>query len=275
MAEGKPPGYNLRKAKVAIVTGGGSGIGRALCLGLARRGVASIVVADLDALGAEETAAQVRSIGSTARAVHCDVSSPSGVDSLIGDTERCEGQVDAFFANAGIGGDFGWVDSASDELWQRMMGVNVYQSVYAARRLLPGLAHRNGCFAVVSSAAGLLSQMGSVAYTTTKHASRALAEWLSITYGDLGLHVACLCPQAVESKMTANGTGPAGLDGIVSADVAAECLFKALEAGRFLALPHPEVDKYVKRKAEDIDRWLIGMRRLQAKVLGPFLRSKM
>merc|ERR1719265_391811 len=154
------------------------------------------------------------------------------------------------------------------------MGVNVYQSVMAARRLLPALAERQGAFAIVSSAAGLMMQLGSVAYTTTKHASRALAEWLCVTYGDQGLHVACLCPQAVESKMTASGAGPAGGDGMISADAASESLFQALEQGHFLALPHPEVDKYMKRKAEDVDRWIRGMRRVQKQFL-PLMQSRL
>lgn len=274
MAEG---GFDFSKAKVAIVTGGGSGIGRAICLGVARRGVRAVVVADLDLPAAEETAQLVRDLGlgTSARATKCNVSLPEDVDKLIGDTEKQEGAVDAFFANAGIGGDFGGVDGASLELWQRMMGVNVYQSVYAARRLLPDLAKRGGCFAVTSSAAGLMMQMGSIAYTTTKHASRALAEWLSVTYGGSGLHVACLCPQAVETKMTAMGAGVAGLDGMLSAGETAESLFKTLEDGKFLALPHAEVDTYMKRKANDIDRWLKGMRRSQEKVLGPLLKSKL
>lgn len=274
MAEG---GFDIGKAGVAIVTGGGSGIGRAICLGAARRGVRAVVVADMDLPGAEETAQLIRDLGlgTSARATRCDVSSAEEVDKLIGDTEKQEGAVDAFFANAGIGGDFGGVDGASLELWQRMMGVNVYQSVYAARRLLPDLAARGGCFAITSSAAGLMMQMGSIAYTTTKHASRALAEWLAVTYGGAGLHVACLCPQAVETKMTAGGTGPAGLDGMKSADETAENLFKTLEAGRFLSLPHTEVDEYMKRKANDMERWLKGMRRAQEKVLGPLLKSKL
>jgi len=267
--------FSFAAAKVAVVTGGGSGIGRALCFGLAKRGVKSIVVVDVDARGAEETAEQLRHFGGcSSRAARCDVSTEADVNRLIDDVEQNEGLIDVFMANAGIGGDFGLVDGASMELWHRMMGVNVYQSVYAARRLLPSLAERGGCFTVTSSAAGLMMQMGSIAYTTTKHASRALAEWLAVTYGDAGLRVACLCPQAVETKMTAGGTGVAGLDGLIGADVACESLFKAVESGQFLALPHPEVATYVKRKAEDIDRWMKGMRKVQAKVLEPMLQAQ-
>lgn len=277
-------GFDFSRAGVAVVTGAGSGIGRALCLSLARHGVRAVVAADLDLAGAEETAKQIShlALGGSARPVRCDASSPEDIDRLITDTEKQEGPVDAFFANAGIGGDAGGVDAASLELWHKMMAINVYQAVHAARRLLPDLAKRGGCFAVTSSAAGLMTQLGSIAYTTTKHAARALTEWLAITYGDAGLHVACLCPQAVESKMTAGSTGgPAGLDGIITAEAASECLLKTLEEGKFLALPHPQVDTYVKRKAGDVDRWLQGMRKQQAKLIqqglapDPALASKL
>mmetsp|Transcript_55354 Transcript_55354/g.159143 ORF Transcript_55354/g.159143 Transcript_55354/m.159143 type:complete len:276 (-) Transcript_55354:85-912(-) len=273
----EPSGYDFSKAKVAIVTGGGSGIGRAICLSLARRGVATVVAADIDTEGAAETVRQVEALclGVRGLVLRADVGSQAGVDKLVDEVEAAAGPVDAFFANAGIAGDHFGLEAATPEIWERMMAINVYQSVYAAKRLLPDLARRGSCFAVTSSAAGLLMQMGTVAYTVTKHAARSLAEWLAVTYGDAGLHVACLCPQAVASKMTAGGTGVAGLDGMIPAEAASESLMKALEAGTFLALPHPQVGDYVKRKAENIDRWLAGMRRSQAKVLAPMLKSQL
>jgi len=276
--ESATPGYDFSRAKVAIVTGGGSGIGRALCHGLALRGVQKVVVADLNLSGAEETAQQVLAVGNgvTARAVHCNVGDGAEIEKLIKDAEKNEGLVDIFIANAGIGGDYGGLKSANDALWNKQMAVNVYQSVWAANVLLPSLAKRGGCFATTSSAAGLMSQLMSPAYTTTKHAVRAFTEWLAITYGGAGLHVACLCPQAVRTAMTGNTDGGvAGGDGVVTADEASESLLKALEAGRFLALPHPKVAEYVKRKAMDVDRWLAGMKRWQGKMMESFRKSKL
>lgn len=251
-------------------------------MALARRGVQHIIVADIELKDSEETVQLISKLGlgTSSRVVKCDCSSSADVDSLIDGTEKKEGPVDAFFANAGFGGDFGGADAASEELWKKMMAVNVYQSYFASRRLMPELAQRGGCFAITSSAAGLMTQMGSMLYSTTKHASRAIAEWLSITYGGYGLHVACLCPQAVETKMTAAmaaehggaaAAGPAGLDGIHSAEFTAECLMKALEAGKFLALPHAEVEKYMKFKANDVDKWLGAMRKNMKQNFAPML----
>lgn len=272
-------GYDFQSAKVVIVTGGGSGIGRALCLSVAARGVQTVVAADIDLPGAEETVREIQDLGSgcQAKALYADVSTRQGVVALIDDVERAHGPVDAFFANAGISGGFGTIDADSTEVWDRMMAIHVYQTVHAAKRLLPGLARRRGCIAVTSSAAGLLTMLGCAGYATTKHAARSLAEWLSITYGEAGLHVACLCPQAVETKMLSaanlpKSTNVAAFDGCISADTASESLCKSLEAGNFLALPHPEVATYMRRKAEDVDRWIKGMAASQTKAL-PFLKS--
>jgi len=265
--------YDFSTAKVAIVTGGGSGIGRAICLSLARRGVKYIVAADIDFEGAKETVAQIEALalGLSPCAVKADVASEAGVFKLIDEVEEKCGKVDCFFANAGIGGDL-YLKDASPKNFERQMAVNVYQSVHAARKLLPDLAKRGGCFAITASAAGLMMQMGSLVYTTTKHAARSVAEWLAVTYGDAGLHVACLCPQAVVSKMTTGlDATVASVDGILPAEAASENLCKALEAGVFFSLPHPQVGEYVKRKAENMDRWLAGMRRAQKKMFGPAL----
>merc|ERR1712232_493119 len=111
------------------------------------------------------------------------------------------------------------------------MAIHVYQTVHAARRLLPDLARRRGCIAITSSAAGLLTMLGCAPYAASKHAARSLAEWLSITYGGAGLHVACLCPQAVETKMfpatsskTSQSANIAAIDGCISASAASESL---------------------------------------------------
>lgn len=136
--------------------------------------------------------------------------------------------------------------------------------VWAARALVPRMIARGGGYLLnTSSAAGLLSQIGSVTYAVTKHAAVALAEWLSITYGDRGIKVSVLCPQAVRTAMTAKGPGVAGVDGMIEPEMAVEAVVETLREERFLVLPHPEVAEYIKRKTSDYDRWLTGMRRLQ------------
>ena len=163
---------------------------------------------------------------------------------------------------------------ASNAEWQKIWDVNVMAHVYAARAVLPGmLARGEGYLLQTASAAGLLSQIGSASYSVTKHAAVGFAEWLSITYGDRGIKVSCLCPQGVRTNML---QGPSGdrqtflSAGSVSAEEVAECVVQGLEAEAFLILPHPEVLDYFRRKGSDYDRWLKGMRRLQAKVREAF-----
>ena len=185
------------RGKVVIVTGGGSGIGRALALRIAQEAPAGLTVADLDAAGAERVAAE---IGPPAIGVACDVSDDGELQALIGRTEDAFGPVDAFFANAGVavGGD----EQTPDDVWDRAFAVNVRAHVVAARLLVPGWLERGGgCFVVTASAAGLLTQLGVAPYAVTKHAAVAFAEWLSVTYGDRGIHVSCICPMAVDTPM--------------------------------------------------------------------------
>jgi short-subunit dehydrogenase len=140
--------------------------------------------------------------------------------------------------------------------------------VYAARALLPGmLARHDGYFLQTVSAAGLLSQIGSAPYSVSKHAALAFAEWLSITYGDQGIKVSSLCPMGVRTNMLWKaqfGGGSFLLDSALEPDQVADYVIKGLADEKFLILPHAEVAEYFQRKASDYDRWLRGMRRLQA-----------
>jgi NAD(P)-dependent dehydrogenase (short-subunit alcohol dehydrogenase family) len=243
--------------KVAVVTGGGSGIGRALAHAIAAEGAASVVVADLH--GAEAVAEEVGGIGVT-----CDVTREDDVRALL---DRA-GPVDAFFANAGTAA--GSDEQTADEIWDRAIAVNLRAHVTAARLLVPGWLERgSGCFVVTASAAGLLTQIGVAPYAVTKHASVAFAEWLSVTYGDRGIHVSCVCPMGVDTPMARSGMESVAIASVVAAgdvltpeDVAA-AVIEGLAEERFLILPHPEVLEYFRRKASDYDRWLGGMRRLR------------
>ncbi len=244
--------------KIVVVTGGASGIGRAMARRFAAEGAAHVAVADMNEDGAKVLAEE---IGGSFRKV--DVSVEEQVVALIDETESNAGPIDLFCSNAGIGGGQG-LDS-TDEQWQRIWEVNVMSHVYAARHLVPKMIPRGGGYLLsTASAAGLLSQIGSVTYTVTKHAAVALAEWISITHGNDGIKVSVLCPQAVRTAMTAGRDGSvASLDGMLEPEQVADSVIEALDEERFLVLPHPEVLEYMQRKTSDYDRWLNGMRRLQ------------
>lgn len=251
--------------KHAVVTGGASGIGRALCRRFAKEGVRGLVVADLDGEGAAAVAQELGAL-----AVATDVAKEPDLEALIERAEQENGPIDLFFSNAGIGTP-GSVDALNDA-WQRTWDVNLMAHVYAARALLPRMLERgDGYLVSTASAAGLLTQIGSAPYAVTKHAAVALAEWLSVTYGNRGIKVSVLCPQAVRTAMTAGnpGTGPASVDGMLEPEEVADCVVRGLTEERFLILPHPEVEEYMRRKVSDYDRWLRGMRRLQDQFLPP------
>jgi NAD(P)-dependent dehydrogenase (short-subunit alcohol dehydrogenase family) len=261
--------------RVAVVTGGASGIGRALARRFAADG-ARVVVADLNGDGAEAVAAEL----GTARAdgLACDVADPSAVEALIARAEEAFGPVDLFCANAGIGTGTGL--DAPDEAWEQSFDVNVKAHVYAARVLVPKWLERGeGYFLSTASAAGLLSQIGDAPYSVSKHAAVAFAEWLSLTYGDRGLRVSCLCPMGVNTAMLNAGLDLEDEHGLGARVVAAagrvlepedvaDEVVRAIADERFLVLPHPEVGEFLRRKGDDPERWLAGMRRLQAHVAG-------
>lgn len=246
------------KDKVAVVTGGASGIGAALCRRLAKEG-ANIAVADIDVDGARAVAEQFHGFP-----VRCHAGRKADIEALVRQTEAVYGPVDIFCSNAGIiiKGDI----SVSDVEWHKIWKINVMSHIYAARAILPGMLARGcGWFIITASAAGLLNQIDSAPYSATKHAAVGFAENLAINYGDRGIHVSVICPQAVRTRMTRNGGGIAALDGMIEADQVADCLFGALEEKRFMVLPHPEVKAYVKNKAADYERWISGMQRLRKK----------
>jgi len=249
------------QGKVTVVTGGASGIGAALCRRLAREGAGAVVVADIDAKGARQVAEEIGGL-----AVACNMAEESDVIDLIQQTEATCGPIDLFCSNAGIlvaGG----VEAANED-WQRIWDINVMAHVYAARAVFPGMIKRGGgYFVITASAAGLLSQIGSAPYSVTKHAAVGLAENMAITYGDQGIKVTLICPQAVETEMTRQGGGVAAVDGMIDADKVADDTINALAEEKFLVLPHPEVATYMQRKTSDYDRWLKGMRRLQQKFI--------
>jgi NAD(P)-dependent dehydrogenase (short-subunit alcohol dehydrogenase family) len=258
--------------RVAVVTGGASGIGAALCRRFAAEG-ARVVVADLQAEAAERVARETQGL-----AVVCDVSVERDVQGLVARAKERFGEIDLFCSNAGValgaavagspGGPF-----APDEAWRASFDVNVMAHVYAARAVLPDmLARGSGYLLQTASAAGLLTDLGTLAYSVSKHAAVGLAEWLAIHYWDAGIRVSCLCPQGVRTPML-QGAADAGAGGHLTPDMiepeeVASAVVAGLAQEDFLILPHPEVREYFQRKAQDYDRWLRGMRRLKSRVYG-------
>ena len=249
------------KGKVCVVTGAASGIGEAVARAYAEAGARGVVVADLRT-SRERLAAVAGDIDGLA--VTADVGLEEDVKALIAAAEAKYGPVDVFFSNAGIGR--GGHEDALDQDWADSWGIHVMAHVYAARALVPGmLARKSGYLLNTASAAGLLASMGSAPYGVTKHAAVALAEHLSIQYGDKGICVSVLCPQAVDTNMLRMaGATAASVDGVLNTDAVAQVVIDAMDAETFLILPHPEVKEYMARKL-DRDRWLRGMRRLRDK----------
>jgi NAD(P)-dependent dehydrogenase (short-subunit alcohol dehydrogenase family) len=249
--------------KIIVVTGAASGIGRALAHRFVAEGARAVVCSDRDGDGVRAVAADIGGV-----AIQADVSREADIKALIEQVESQIGPIDLFCSNAGIGVGGGAETPTED--WQRIWDINVMAHVWAARHLVPLMAARGGGYLLnTSSAAGLLSQIGSAPYAVTKHAAVGLAEWLAITHGDQGIKVSVLCPQAVRTAMTAgNPDGVASIDGMMEPDVVAEACVRAIEAETFLVLPHPEVLTYMRNKTNDYDRWIGGMRKLNRRFAG-------
>jgi NAD(P)-dependent dehydrogenase (short-subunit alcohol dehydrogenase family) len=270
---------NESNIKVAVVTGGGHGIGRALCRRLAKDG-AIVVVADMDEAAALTVAEE---IGGVARAL--DVSDEQAIARLVDEVEQAHGPIDMFISNAGVGygdGASGAISAEGgmnpiDDRWDISWQVNVMAHVFAARALVPRMLKRGcGHLVNIASAAGLLSQIGDSAYTATKHAAVGFAESLAIDYGDAGIVVSVVCPQAVATRMIGieddsdsleGGFRGNDVDGIMKPEAVADIIVDQAMAGRFLILTHPQVTTYVQRKASDHDRWIGGMQRFRKKLL--------
>jgi len=264
--------------RVAVVTGGGHGIGRALCRRLAGDGV-KVLVVDIDEAAATTVADE---IGGTARGL--DVSNEQAVASLVADVEENLGPIDMFISNAGVGygdGASGAISAEGgmnpvDDRWDACWRINVMAHVYAARAVIPRMLERGaGHIVNTASAAGLLSQIGDSAYSATKHAAVGFAESLAIDYGDAGIVVSVVCPQAVATRMIGidddsdsmeGGFLGNDVDGIMRPEEVADIVVEQALAGRFLILTHPEVSTYVQRKASDHDRWIAGMQRFRKRL---------
>ncbi|HEX5616699.1 MAG TPA: SDR family oxidoreductase [Acidimicrobiia bacterium] len=248
-----------------VVTGAAGGIGAALARRFVADGARTVVVSDVDAAGATRVASETGG-----DAFPCDVTDPDAIARLVDEVEARHGPIDLFCSNAGVAIPGGV--ELDDAPWRLSIDVNVMAHVWAARVLIPRMVARGGGHLLqTASAAGLLTQLGSAPYSVTKHAAVALAEWIAITYGEQGIKVSVLCPQAVRTNMTAGveGGGVAGVDGMLEPDDVAEAVAAGLARDDFLILPHPQVHEYVQRKAADHARWIGGMQRLQRRFPHP------
>lgn len=249
--------------KVVVITGGSGGIGRAMAKAFLAEGAKGVMLADLDP--AAVTAA-ARELGCEGMA--CDVTDESQIQALVRETEDRLGPIDLFCSNAGAGGQ-GVLTDAPNAIWQKQWELHVMSHLYAARAVLPSMIARGGGYLLnTASAAGLLAAIGSGPYTVSKAAAVKLAEFLAITHGDDGIKVSVLCPQGVNTAMAPRSLGDGQTDGIIEPEQLAQTVVETLREERFYVLPHPEVGEYVRRKGNDIDRWLNGMRRLRRQSQG-------
>ena len=247
------------KGKVIIVTGAANGIGKAMVQRFHAEQPEKIVMVDVDESGLRALAAEY----DNCTAFVADMGSESDVSRLIRETEAAFGRIDLYCGNAGIF-RMGGADTSNED-FQKVWDINVQSHIYAARAALPKMLERGeGYFLITASAAGMLTQLGSLSYSMSKHAALSFAEWIAVSHGHQGIKVSALCPQAVESNMTAGTDGSvAGVDGMLPAADVAECVVNTLDAEEFLVLPHPNVKKYFQNKANDYDRWIGGMQKLQ------------
>jgi len=253
--------------KHVVVTGGARGIGKALCDRFAAEG-AKVVVADLLEEQAQATANAFNGL-----AVACDVAQESDIENLVAVAEAHFGPIDLFCSNAGLFREEpGHAASASNADWETNWQVHVMSQVYAARAVLPGMIERGeGYLLNMASAAGLLSQIGNAAYSTTKHASVGFSESLSITHRDDGIRVSVMCPQFVATPMlgyeTSSDDAINGVEGLIRPEQLADAVVRGLDKEEFLILPHPEVAQFIEYKATQYDRWLEGMRKLRRNII--------
>lgn len=256
---------------VVAVTGAANGIGQAIALAAASHGASAVAILDLDEAGTERVSAEIAAGGTASHAYVVDVSSALEIEGILARVEEDLGPIDVMVSNAGVGTGAG-VDAGPDD-WERSWNVNVMAHVHAARTLLPSMLERgHGAFVHTCSAAGLLTMIGDAPYSVSKHAAVAFAEWLAVTYGGRGIQISALCPQGVETELLRTGAGEVAEEvvrragAVLSPEAVAEVVIEAVEEGRFLVLPHPEVADHFRRKAEDPQRWIGSMQRFASQI---------
>ena len=258
------------EGKVVVITGAGAGIGAALAEAAASRNSRAVIVADKNGENATKVAEKINGIPH-----EVDVSDENQIRNMVATIEHNHGPIDLFCSNAGFVTSAGLEDA--NERIQKMWEVHVMAHIYAARAVLPQMIANGGGYLLnTASAAGLLTQIGSLSYSITKSAAVSLAEWISITHYHQGIRVSVLCPQAVRTDILTNSPdnregddpewedgGVASSDGIIEPTDVAEVCMEAISEERFMILPHRQVQGYTEFKAENPEKWLSGMRKFQ------------
>ena len=242
--------------KVIVVTGGAGGIGLAIAKKFIKEGPKIVILVDISFKNFNFKDEKIL-------CKQCDVTNELSIQNLIDKINLDFGLIDIFCSNAGIlslGSE-----QTSNEDWSKNWNLHVMSHVFAAKKLLPDMLRRgSGYFVNTASAAGLLSHIDSITYSTTKHAAIGLAEWLAITYGKQGIGVSILCPQAVETAMTKGREKEvSALDGMMKPEDVAIDVINAIKDEVFLISPHDEVVGYFQNKANNYSRWIGGMQKLR------------
>jgi 3-oxoacyl-[acyl-carrier protein] reductase len=204
-SSGSEPGVESGRldGQVALITGAGSGIGRAMALEFAARG-AEIAACDLDGARAEETQALAAAAGAPrALALTADVARTADVEEAVGAAQQALGRIDVLCSNAGILDGYASALDTDEELWDRVMDVNLKATWLVSRAALPGmLARGSGCIIVTASVAGMVAGGGGVAYTASKHGLIGLTRQLAYENAARGIRVNAICPGVVQTGMT-------------------------------------------------------------------------
>ncbi len=189
------------KGKVALVTGGGNGIGRAVALAFAQLG-AQVVVVDLDAKAGEGTAGLIKQQGGDALAVTADVTKSAEVQAYVRATLGKYGRIDCFFNNAGIEGKVAPVENYDEAVFDQVISVNVKGVFLGMRYVLPVMLKQGGGAIVnTSSVAGLIASPGMSAYVASKHAVIGLTKTVAAEVSSRGVRVNAICPGPVDTRM--------------------------------------------------------------------------